>query len=142
LSEVFIHSDAVCSELIKNVTCRETDIFCARAVLLKSSVFLFAPSVITILFPMCCLTSVKDVHTLPGADIDSDHNLRVAKICTRLKKIVRFQKRRPRWDLQKLYTQRQRVQDTLEEKLGATGSESGNVEVQWNNIGMCVGYYQ
>jgi hypothetical protein len=48
---------------------------------------------------------VKDVQTLPGADIDSDHNLLVAKICTRLKKIIRFQKRRPRWDLEKLYAQ-------------------------------------
>ena len=69
---------------------------------------------------------------LPGADIDSDHNLLVAKICTRLKKIIRFQKRGPRWDLEKLYAQRQRVQDTLEEKLGAICCESGNVEVQWN----------
>ena len=34
--------------------------------------------------------SVKDVQTLPGADIDSDHNLLVAKICTRLKKFIRF----------------------------------------------------
>jgi hypothetical protein len=82
--------------------------------------------------------SVKDMHTLAGADIDSDHNLLVAKICTRLKKILRFQKRRPRWNLEKLYTERQRVQDTLEEKLGAIGSESGNVEVQWNNIMECV----
>jgi len=48
--------------------------------------------------------SVKDVQTLPGADIDSDHNLLVAKICTRLKKIIRFQ-RRPQRDLEKLYTQ-------------------------------------
>ena len=31
--------------------------------------------------------SVKDVQTLPGADIDSDHNLLVAKICTSLKKL-------------------------------------------------------
>jgi tRNA A22 N-methylase len=38
---------------------------------------------------------VKYVQTLPGADIDSDHNLLVAKICTRLKKIARFQNRRP-----------------------------------------------
>jgi endonuclease/exonuclease/phosphatase family metal-dependent hydrolase len=37
--------------------------------------------------------SVKDVQTLPGADIDSDHNLLVTKICTRFKKIIRFQKR-------------------------------------------------
>jgi hypothetical protein len=48
---------------------------------------------------------VKDVQTLPGADIDSDHNLLVATICTRLKKIIRFHKRKPRWDLEKLYAQ-------------------------------------
>ena len=34
--------------------------------------------------------SVKDVQTLPGADIGSDHNLLVAKFRTRLKKIIRF----------------------------------------------------
>jgi hypothetical protein len=49
--------------------------------------------------------SLKDVQTLPGADIDSDHNLRVATICNRLKKIIRFQKRIPQWDLEKLYAQ-------------------------------------
>jgi hypothetical protein len=80
------------------------------------------------------------VSTLPGADIDSDHNLLVAKICTRLKKIIRFQKRISRWDLEKSYAQRQRVQDTLEEKLCAIGCDSGNVEVQWKNIKECVLY--
>ncbi|PNF31593.1 hypothetical protein B7P43_G18359, partial [Cryptotermes secundus] len=82
--------------------------------------------------------SGKDVKTLPGADIDSDHNLLVAKFQTRLKKIIRFQKRRPRWDLEKLYAQRQSVQDTLEEKLGAIESESGNAGAQWNNIKECM----
>jgi len=53
----------------------------------------------------------------------------VAKFHTRLKKIIRFQKSRPRWDLEKLYDQRQRMQDTLEEKLGAIECESGNPEV-------------
>ena len=72
------------------------------------------------------------------ADIDSDHNLLVAKICTRLKKIIRLQKRRPQLDFEKLYAQRQRVQNTLEEILGAIGCDSGNVEVQWNNIKECV----
>jgi len=48
---------------------------------------------------------VKDVQTMPGADIDSDHNLLVAKICTRLKKIIRFQKRRPQWDFEILCAQ-------------------------------------
>jgi hypothetical protein len=73
---------------------------------------------------------VKDVQTLPGADIVSDHELQVAKICTRLKKITRFQKRKPRWDLDKVYAQRQKVHDSLLEKLGAIKCESWNVEVQ------------
>ena len=78
--------------------------------------------------------SMKNVQTLPGEDNDSDHNLLVAKVRTRLKKIIRFQKSRPRWDLEKLYAQRQSVQDTLEEKLGAIERESGNAEVQSKNI--------
>jgi hypothetical protein len=43
--------------------------------------------------------SVKDVQTLPRANNDSDYNLLFATICTRLKKIVRFHKQKPRWDL-------------------------------------------
>jgi len=81
---------------------------------------------------------VKDVQTMPGADTEPDHNILVAKICTRLKKIIRFQMRRPQWDLEKLYVQRQRVKGTLEEKLCAIECDSGNVEVQWKNIKECV----
>jgi type I site-specific restriction endonuclease len=55
----------------------------------------------------------------------------------RLKKIIKFQKSRPIWDFEKLYAQRQRVQETLEEKLIATECESGNAEVQWKNIKEC-----
>jgi hypothetical protein len=65
---------------------------------------------------------------MPGANIDSDHNLLVAKICTRLKKIIRFQKRKPRWDLEKLHAQRQELHNNLVEKLGAIKCESGNVK--------------
>jgi len=82
--------------------------------------------------------SVKDVQTLPGADIDSDHILLVAKVCTWLRKIIRFQRSRPRWDLEKLYAQKQGAQDTLEEKLGVIVCESGNAGVQWKNIKKCV----
>jgi hypothetical protein len=71
---------------------------------------------------------VKDVQTLPGADTESDHNLLVAKVRTRLKKIIRFLNRRPKWDLEKLYGERQRVQNILEGKLGAIECESGNAE--------------
>jgi hypothetical protein len=81
---------------------------------------------------------VKDVQTLPGADIDSDHNLLVATICTRLKKIIRFHRRKPRWDLEKLYAQRQIVHDGLEEKLGAF--KCGSAVEQYQE--MCVRYYE
>ena len=62
----------------------------------------------------------------------------VIKVRTKLKKIIRFQKSRPRWDLEKLYAERQKVQDTLEQKLGAIECESGNAEGQWINIKECV----
>jgi hypothetical protein len=78
------------------------------------------------------------VQTLPGADIFFFNDTPTTEIYTRLKKIVRFQKRRPQWDLEKLYTQKQTVQDTLERELGAIECDSGNVEVQWNNIMECV----
>jgi hypothetical protein len=77
---------------------------------------------------------VKDVQKLPGADIDSDQKLLVSKFHTRLKKIIRFQISRPRRDLEKLYAERQRVQNILEEKLGAIECENGNDVVQWKNI--------
>jgi len=48
--------------------------------------------------------------------------------------MLRFHQSRTQWDLQKLYVQRQRVQNILEEKIGAIGRDSGNVEMQWKNI--------
>jgi hypothetical protein len=60
--------------------------------------------------------SMKAVQTLPVADIDSDHNFLVAKTCNRLKKT--FQKEKPRWRLEKLYTQRQKKQDTMADNTG------------------------
>jgi hypothetical protein len=47
---------------------------------------------------------------------------------------MKFHRGQPRWDLEKLYAQQQKLQDTLEEKLSAIEWGSGNVEVQWNNI--------
>lgn len=54
------------------------------------------------------------MQTQPGVDTDFAHNLLVAKICTRLKKIVVKQTGKPRWDLETLYVQRQKVQNILE----------------------------
>jgi hypothetical protein len=82
--------------------------------------------------------SRKDVQIQPGADIDSDHNLLVSKICMKLKRIIRFQKRKPVWDLEKLQAQRQKVQESLEEKLRAGTCMNRNVYGQWNNIKKCL----
>jgi len=49
--------------------------------------------------------SIKEVQTLPGADTVSVHNLLVAKISTRLKKIIRLKKRKQKWDLEKFCAQ-------------------------------------
>jgi hypothetical protein len=63
----------------------------------------------------------------------SDHNWLVAKICTRLTRIWRFHTGKPRRNLKKPYVKRQKMQDTLGDKLGAIERESWNVEVHWNN---------
>jgi len=44
---------------------------------------------------------------------------------------VNFQQIKQNW---RNYMLNDKVQDTLEEKLGAIGCKSGKVEVQWNNI--------
>jgi len=51
---------------------------------------------------------------LPGSGIDPDHKLLVTKICNQLKKIVSFQKGKPRCRLENLHGLRQEVQDTLQ----------------------------
>jgi hypothetical protein len=83
--------------------------------------------------------SMKDVQTQPEADIDSDHNLLVAKICTRLKRIIRFQKRKPVWDLEKLQVQGQKVREYLEEKLRAGDCVNRNVEEHLDTMSDCLG---
>jgi len=49
---------------------------------------------------------MKDVQSLPGAHIDFNHRLLVAKTFTRWTKIIRFRKGNQRWYLEKLYAQR------------------------------------
>ena len=57
----------------------------------------------------------------------------VAKVYTRMMKIIRFYKEKLRWDLENLYALPWKVQDTLKEKLSVVICDSGNVEIQWNN---------
>jgi hypothetical protein len=49
-----------------------------------------------------------------------------------------FPEGKSRRDLEKLYAQRQKVQDTLEENVVSMECESENVKVQWNSIKICV----
>ena len=77
--------------------------------------------------------SMKDVHTLPGTDIATGHNLLVANIYSTLKNIIHFQNGKPRWDVEKLYEQWQEVQDIIEQN-----SLQWNMEEHWNNIKKCV----
>jgi hypothetical protein len=48
-----------------------------------------------------------------------------------MKIIMKFQRGTPRLDLEKLYAQRQKVHDCLEENFDAIECEIGNVEMQW-----------
>jgi hypothetical protein len=51
-----------------------------------------------------------------------------------LKKIIELQKGKPICNLDKLHSQGQKVQDTLEEKFGQFECEIWDVELQWDNI--------
>jgi hypothetical protein len=61
-----------------------------------------------------------------------------ANICSRWKKIIMFRKGKRKCDFEKLYANRQKMQNTIDEKLSANECESGNVEMQWNDIKICV----
>jgi len=80
--------------------------------------------------------SMKHVQALPETDTDYGHKLWIPKICTRFKKIIRFQKWKSRWDLEKLYAQSKKVQNNLEEKLTATECEVGMWKSSYQE--MCV----
>jgi hypothetical protein len=74
---------------------------------------------------------------MPGADISSDHNLRVVKICTIVKKIIKLQNDN-HVGVWRSCMLNNKLQNTLEGKLSAIVCEGGNVEVQWNSIKKCV----
>jgi len=62
----------------------------------------------------------------------------VCEMCIRLMNNMKFQKDNPRWDLEKFCGRRQKVQDTLEEKLRGFEWKTGNVEILCYNIKKCV----
>jgi hypothetical protein len=56
------------------------------------------------------------VKTLPGADIDSDHNLLVAEAQTRLKAMEKAGKRKPKWHLERIKSKENHVKEVMEQK--------------------------
>ena len=83
-----------------------------------------------------CKYSRKDVQTQPVADTDYNDNILVAKLCTALKKIVRFLKEKTKGFGEVICSKESARY--LHEKVGVIKCDSANVEVQWNNIKKCV----
>ena len=75
--------------------------------------------------------SVKNAGTLNGADIDSDHNLLVADIETKLKRVKRKVVRKVKWNLEKLKEDRAEVTAMMEQKFDRL---KDNTEVTWEAV--------
>ena len=58
--------------------------------------------------------SINIMQKLRGAGIYCDSNWLDAKICIRLKKIMKFEKGKPRWNLENLYAVRQKTENFVE----------------------------
>jgi len=77
---------------------------------------------------------VKTCKCLPGADIDSDHNLLVAEIQLKLKNVKRA-KVIKKWNLDKLITMgKETVGKKLAEAIQRNTELGENVEEVWNRI--------
>ena len=74
---------------------------------------------------------VRRVCTLPGADINSDHNLLMSEVNFRLKKVHKGNMKK-RWNLEKLKEKREIVREKLVERIKK--EEFKNVEQQWQNF--------
>ena len=78
--------------------------------------------------------SVKDSRAYPGADVDSDHNLVMAKIDLKLKKILKSV-RKKRWCMNELEKQKENFQEKVEREL--TRQENDGllkIEEDWRKL--------
>jgi hypothetical protein len=56
------------------------------------------------------------VKTLPGANLDSDHNLLVAQVQTILKAIKKAGNRKLKWNFEKIKSKENDVKEVIEQK--------------------------
>jgi hypothetical protein len=72
--------------------------------------------------------SFRDVKTLPGADIDSDHNLLVAEVQTRLKAIRKAGKRMPKWNLEQIKSKEIHEKEVMEQTFSQIDGITDSIE--------------
>ena len=77
--------------------------------------------------------SIKNAKTLPGADADTDHNLLVVDMITRLKHVTRKKQSTKRWDLMKLEENKKNIANVLEEKL-KKGKVEKSIHEEWKDM--------
>ena len=78
--------------------------------------------------------SIRNVKTLPGADIDSDHNLLVAEMQTRLKAIKKAGKRKPKLNLERIKSKENNVKEVMEQKCSRIDGITGSVDDNWEKV--------
>jgi hypothetical protein len=72
--------------------------------------------------------SIRDVKTLPGADIDSDHNLLVAEV----QKM--FENRKSKWYLENIKSHENHVKEVIGQKFSQIDGVTGSVEDNWGKM--------
>lgn len=77
---------------------------------------------------------VKDSRSFPGADINSDHNLVIAKCQLKFKKLNKEKVKR--WPLEKLRDEeiKSKYEEHIDAGLISDGGEQQPIEEQWNNF--------
>ena len=78
--------------------------------------------------------SVKDSRAYPGADVDSDHNLVMAKIDLKLKKILKSVRKKS-WCMNELENQKENFQEKVERELTRQGNDGlPKIEEDWRKL--------
>ena len=78
--------------------------------------------------------SISDAKTLPGADINSDHNLLVAEVQTRLKAIKKAGKKKPKWNLEQIKSKENHLKEVMEQNFSQIDGVTDSVEDNWGKV--------
>ena len=76
--------------------------------------------------------SVKNSHSYPGADADTDHNLVAMKATIKLKFLRQRKEIHPRWDLEQIKQKKQIFAESVEEDLKTNSQHDQSINGSWN----------